>query len=64
MLMNEDELVMKQVQLIFELIWILVLLNVLHFDLINEVNLVMIDLIDKVNNVDIDEVLLQQQKKK
>ncbi len=62
--MNEDELVMKQVQLIFELIWILVLLNVLHFDLINEVNLVMIDLIDKVNNVDIDEVLLQQQKKK
>jgi len=37
---------------------------VLHFDLINEVNLVMIDLIDKVNNVDIDEVLLQQQQKK
>jgi hypothetical protein len=37
-----------------------VLLNVLHFDLINEVNMVRIDLIDKVNDIDIDEVTLKE----
>jgi hypothetical protein len=36
-LMNEDEFVVEQIELIFELILILVWLNVLHFDLIVEV---------------------------
>ncbi len=60
MLMDEDEFVVELIELLFELILILVLLNVLHFDLINEVNMVRIDLIDKVNDIDIDEVILKE----
>jgi hypothetical protein len=48
--MDKDEFVVEQIELMFELILILVLLNVLHFDFINEVNLVLIDSIDEVND--------------
>jgi hypothetical protein len=60
MLIDEFEYVVELIELIFELILILVLLNVSHFDSINEVNLAMNDLIDMVNDIDIDEVILEK----
>ncbi len=62
LLMDRHVFVVEQIELIFELISKLVLLNVSYVDLINEVNWVLIDVIDKVNDIDIDKVLLKKNK--